>query len=610
MITLVAFLLASNAMSARQILSVEDFGLLPNTRENAVPYVKKAIEACREVENAVLFFPEGRYDFWPDGCERVQFLPKFARVKEPNAPIGIFIDNMDNLTIDGNGSEFIYHGNMMSIGVQNSRNTILKNFTIDWDRPFISQATVEAVTDKYIDIRVDACEYPYVIEDEVLYFTGEGWKSQAAHHCLFDKDRMEIVYRTRDFALGEMGDFKAIEHEPGKIRLSGDIIYKPEIGTYIAFYNVRQYYLGIGLKRNQNTTIEDITIHHAPGVGVYTFFCDGVTLRRTNISVNEAKGRVFSTLADATYFVNNKGLLTIEDCHHTGQTDDWANFRGTYTLVEKITGKNAVYSKHKRDSADEYYYAGDVVSLVDTSKMQRRGSRVVESVTLLESGNTEIVFTEPLPDYLEEGFALENMTWTPEVVVRNCTIPKRNRARGILISTPKKSIIENNYFRTAGTAILVEGDLDVWFEAGSIGDLVIRNNVFENCLTSGSSGGTQWEWGEAVITITPSHKPGSADEKPYHQNIIIENNTINTFDVPLVRARSVENLQFINNEINRTYDYEPFAWQKTSFLLDGCRDVMIGGNTISEQYGVLSIKTDHMKKSDVTILEDPFIDHL
>ena len=50
---------------ADTVISVADFGLKPDTRENAVAYVQKAIEACRGKEPVTLVFPEGRYDFWP-----------------------------------------------------------------------------------------------------------------------------------------------------------------------------------------------------------------------------------------------------------------------------------------------------------------------------------------------------------------------------------------------------------------------------------------------------------------------------------------------------------------------------------------------------------------
>lgn len=53
---------------ADTVISVADFGLKPDTRENAVAYVQKAIEACRGKEPVTLVFPEGRYDFLASIC--------------------------------------------------------------------------------------------------------------------------------------------------------------------------------------------------------------------------------------------------------------------------------------------------------------------------------------------------------------------------------------------------------------------------------------------------------------------------------------------------------------------------------------------------------------
>ena len=410
----VAFLLLTNpSLNATDTISVRDFGLFPNTRENAAPYVIEAIKACRMSQDPVLIFPEGRYDFWPDDCEKDAFIPWHPRLKKP-VPVGIFADSLDNLQIVGDGSLFVFHGNMMSVGVKNSRNTAIKNLTIDWERPFISQAVVESVSDEYFDIIIDPHEYPYMIEDQVMFFTGEGWRDKAAHHCLFDEDRKEIVYRTRDNPLGTIEDYKAEELAPGKIRLKGSLPFKPVAGTYIAFYNKRQSYFGVGLYRNQNTVLENVTIHHSPGTGVYSFFCDGLVFRHLNVTVNEEKGRVFSALADATYFVNCKGTILVEDCHHTGQADDWANFRGTYTIISDTLPGNKVNVRYKWRSAAGFYLPGDEVWFVNTQNMERTAARIVKSVKLLDSGDTEIVFTAPLPDDILPGYALENRTWNEQ----------------------------------------------------------------------------------------------------------------------------------------------------------------------------------------------------
>jgi polygalacturonase len=167
------------------------------------------------------------------------------------------------------------------------------------------------------------------------------------------------------------------------------------------------------------------------------------------------------------------------------------------------------------------------------------------------------------------------------------------------VTTPEDVVIENNYFRTAGTAILLEGDTDHWFESGANTNVRIHNNVFEDCLTSGNKNGSRWEWGDAVITITPSHRPSDEKTEPYHRHVVIRNNVFKVFDAPLVRARSVRGLQFIENTVIKTDVCTPYTWQKSAFLLDGCRETLIRDNRIDDRYTTRDILIEHMRKSDV-----------
>lgn len=58
-----ALLVCSTNISANKIISVSDFGLKPDSRINAVPFVQKAINACKQHPGSTLVFPKGRYDF-------------------------------------------------------------------------------------------------------------------------------------------------------------------------------------------------------------------------------------------------------------------------------------------------------------------------------------------------------------------------------------------------------------------------------------------------------------------------------------------------------------------------------------------------------------------
>lgn len=56
--------------------------------------------------------------------------------------MGIALEDMKNLTIDGQGSEFVFYGRMIPVSLLRSENCVLKNFSIDFEQPHIAQVQV------------------------------------------------------------------------------------------------------------------------------------------------------------------------------------------------------------------------------------------------------------------------------------------------------------------------------------------------------------------------------------------------------------------------------------------------------------------------------------
>ena len=593
----ICFLLFSyTTVYAQKILQITDFGATPDSWNDASPAIIKALEACRGEESVTLNFPKGRYDLWPSRCEG-----------EPAIPIGFNLNSLKNVTIEGNGSELIFHGRMQIALFHLCENISFQNFSIDWDRPFISQATIVQAADDYLDVWIDKTQYPFHIEDDIIMFTGEGWKMPVirSYNNLYDKDRREIVPQTWDGPLSNIFSEPAEEIGNGVVRFKGTPTMKPEPGTFVSLYHARYYTNGIQIRQSKNTLLKNLTVYHALSHGVVGELSENISLDNVSMTANEAKGRVFSIIADASHFINCKGVIKIENCSHTGQGDDFINVRGTNLVIQTILDAKTIVV---RPRGGRYMLAGDEMWFLDQVTAQRGEVRVVESFSPEYQDNQHIgfriSFTTDIPKGTKVNDFIENKTWTASLELRNCSILKKNRARGILVTTPKDVIIENNYFRSAGTAILIEGDIDHWFESGAHTNLIIRNNVFEDCLTSGNSIGSRWEWGDAVITITPSHRPSDANTEPYHKNIAIYNNVFKVFDIPLVRARSVRGLRFVDNEIIKTDTYKPYAWQKSAFLMDGCREVLIRGNRFDERYTTRNVLIENMKQSDVKIDRD------
>lgn len=193
---LYVFLLCTTCVSAGKVISISDFGLKPDSRINAVPFVQKAINACKENPGATLVFPKGRYDFWAQHAIERDYYETNTYDVNPKI-LAVLLDRMDSLTIDGNGSEFIMHGRMQPFTLDHCRNITLKNFTVDWEIPLTAQGTVIESSPDFMEIEIDTHQFPYIIENRQLTFVGEGWKSSLWSIMQFDPQTHPCLTRYR-----------------------------------------------------------------------------------------------------------------------------------------------------------------------------------------------------------------------------------------------------------------------------------------------------------------------------------------------------------------------------------------------------------------------------
>ena len=148
----------------------------------------------------------------------------------------------------------------------------------------------------------------------------------------------------------------------------------------------------------------------------------------------------------------------------------------------------------------------------------------------------EITFADTLPAEISEAgkYGMENLTWTPEVVFAD-NIVRNNRARGALFSTPRRVVCENNLFdHPHGTAILLCGDCNGWYETGACKEVTIRNNTFVNALAG------SYQFTNAVISIYPEIPDLDGQERLFHSGIVVEDNLFEIFDHPLLYTKSTD----------------------------------------------------------------------
>ena len=117
------------------VRSIETYMTTAEPLADATGPVQRALEEIRLAgEKTTLLFPRGEYHFYKENAQVRQYhTSNTDTLSYPDKTIGILLEGQRDLTIDGDGSVFIFHGNMMALAVVDSVNIELKNFS--WDYP-------------------------------------------------------------------------------------------------------------------------------------------------------------------------------------------------------------------------------------------------------------------------------------------------------------------------------------------------------------------------------------------------------------------------------------------------------------------------------------------
>lgn len=569
---------------------MSQFGIRPDSHENMSPLIQEAIETIKTEakpnDKISLLFASGRYDFHEEGAFIREYYISNHDQTNPKK-VGIVIEDLHNLTIEGGGARFVFHGRMIPMAILRSSNCLIKDCSIDFENPQITQVKV-IENDSVHGITFEVAPWVNYRINTNGYFEsyGEGWSSQPNSGIAFEEKSKRLVYRTSDISCNTKGVKEIAPRILNAPQWKDERLIK---GTAIA---MRTYYRptpGIFLSHNVNTTFKQVTVHYAEGMGLLAQLCENVLLDGFSVCLKGADDpRYFTTQADATHFSGCKGKIISRNGLYEGMMDDAINIHGTYLKVIKRIDERTIIGRYMHGQAwgFEWGRPGDDVQFIRSQTMelvddgQNKIVEIAPHDTKDMLGVREFLIKLEQPVALEvnetASFGIENLTWTPEAHFYK-NIIRNNRARGVLISTPKRTVIEDNLFdHTSGTAILLCGDCNGWYETGACRNVIIRKNTFINALTN------MFQFTNAVISIYPEIPDLKGQTKYFHggspNSILIEKNIFETFDQPILYAKSVDGLTFKRNIIRQNQDYPAFHKNKFRFLLEKTRNVNIKDN--------------------------------
>lgn len=570
------------------VIDVLEYGADPTGINDSAEAIWKALEEAKKVsdggKNAVtLNFPKGEYHIYKDKAQQREYHTSNTNsIENPIKTIGILIEGQKNLTIEGNGSRFMMHGNMMALAVAKSENITLHNFAWDFEVPTVSEMTVTGMgkdgMNEYTDFYIPNC-FPYEIKGNTILWRSENspytnepyWTETGIHNsyavvAYHPDDEMTRNYYTFDGPFQNASKIEQLENNQVRVFYRGLRPAMQEKGMVfeLASSAVRET-AGAFTWESKNVHAEKVNVHFMHGFGWLIQMSENVYYKECNLMPRENSGHLTVSFADGIHASGAAGEIVIEDCNFANTHDDPINLHGTFTRVEKRVDDHTLELKyvHNQQGGFPQYHVGDKVQFFTRDLLSSTdGEKQYEVAEVVANPGEDgkdlrtmvIKFKEALPENLSDKilgqpkYVAENVTYAPKVTIRNCTF-KNVPTRGILCTTRNEVIIENNVFHNMSMAtIFLSNDSNDWYESGPIRDMKIRNNTFY----IKDIGRTSWEYAPAIY-IHPVTKGGQFPDasNPIHKNISIEGNTFYMDEDTVVKAESVENLTFKNNKVFR-----------------------------------------------------------
>lgn len=561
---LLAAPLPAQALSAETVVDVTTFGADPTGKNDSAAAVAKALRQAKTVKGPVrVLFPRGTYQIYPEQAEtRELYLSNTvgADQRYRDKRIGILVEDMHDVTIDGGGSHLQFHGLMTTFAAIRSQNVSVRDFSFDVTAPKVVDAAVSetGVSDGhgYRVLSVPPGSGFTVADNQVTWLgekspaTGEPYWSgvNGMRYTQVYDPAAKRTWRggnplfTNVASMTDLGGNRLrIDYSTGTAPGDRGLVYQMREDTRdtaSAFF-----------WESKDVVVQGLKARYLHGFGFLGQMSENITLEGNEFRTDPATGRSTAGFADFVQMSGVKGAVNIRNNVFDGAHDDAINIHGTYVEVTgHPTDKTLTLAyKHPQTAGFPQFHPGNTVEIVDKRTMAPVPGVTAKVVSV--DGPTgrdhdkslttmTVTFDQAIADSVTAGnFVVENTTYTPTVDISGNTfvnIP----TRGILVTTRKPVVIKNNVFDGNQMAsIFISSDAYQWYESGPVQDVLISNNTFLRPVSP-------------VIFIEPTNQVLDA-AAPVHRNIRIQDNDFRIGDVRLLDAKSVSGITFERNDVSR-----------------------------------------------------------
>ncbi|MBD5357478.1 MAG: right-handed parallel beta-helix repeat-containing protein [Bacteroides sp.] len=455
--------------------------------------------------------------------------------------IGLWFRGLKNVTLDGNGAWIITHGEMTSFVIDDCSGIRLENFTLTAADPSVPEMKILTVDANSMTVEITSPSQ-FDIVDGDFNWKGEGWHFAEGARPTIYPEFAQVFYPETNMTLRCDSPLKGRKYAR---QLADNIIQffydnTPDVHAgevYQMRHGIRNEACAF-INLSKDIALNNIEFNFLGNFGLVGQYSENLTYDNIRCRPRLGSGRTDAGFADFIQMSGCKGKIKIMNSYFEGAHDDPINIHGTHLKAVGSEGNNKITVRfmHGQTYGFQPFFKGDDVEIVNRHTLNCVMPAKVKAVTPIDDYTFELTLDRNLPTLSAgttlDDLAVENVTWTPEVEIRNNYF-SRIPTRGILITTRGKSVIEDNtFYRLPMPSILVSDDARGWYESGPVHDLTIRRNLFIEC-------------GSPVIAILPEY---DRFDKPIHHDIeIVDNRFIMKKDETAISIRGAANIVVNNN---------------------------------------------------------------
>ena len=550
---------------------------------NMTPVLRDILD--KAPANTVISFEEAEYHFYREGCLVGDFYPSnnAGGSKEVVFPLL----NKKNLTLDGNGASFLFHGRLFPFILQGCEQVTLRDFSVDFAFPRAYRADVLEAGKQYLELQIDKEKYPYEIADGELIYCLEEGKFQPVDTYLFNVDakpgRMygerpvfyQMVHlvtreKERTFADDKL-ETTAVPAGKNRIRFwykegSNKMFY--EKGDRLALHFEPD-------RRNDTFFLEDcrkimfdgVKIYRGCGMGIVAQLCEDIKLTKLHIGCRKDREDVISTTADAIMLIDCTGKVTLDHSYIAQSLDDGVNVHGTYLPIESANGHILTCRLgHREQEGFNPLKAGERIAVADGRTLETLAELTVAETALgPDRKQIEARVCQPVPETVKAGDLIYNLDRMPEL---EFTENEFYQVPSLLFGSGKRSYFARNRVNTRLEALRL-GDLaGDWYEASRKKELIVEENVFDHCA--------EWYSSSPVISAFESLHQESP-KRDIHQNLIFRKNRFSGVNQKLFSLECCTDVAIEGNTYESTGECVPED-EAVPVRLAHCTRVKCSGN--------------------------------